>query len=236
MLRIKNLNLIKKQTNILHTISIECAPGTITALIGKSGAGKTSLLKCVGQLDQTYCGSVEFNAKDLIKFSQKEKAELIGFVFQQFNLFPHMTILENCSNPLRIVKKYDTKKADSIALATLEKFGLKNLADSYPINISGGQQQRAAIARALCFNPQIICLDEPSSALDPENTALLITTLKTLAQAGTTIVLSSQDMPFVKAIADKIVMLENGTVAEEYSKDKQAKDDSKISNFMDFMN
>lgn len=236
MLRIKNINLTKKQTNILNNLSLECSPGSIIALIGKSGAGKTSLLKCIGQLDQTYCGTIEFNNQNLKNYTQKEKAELIGFVFQQYNLFPHMTILENCSNPLRIVKKYDIKKANEIAYSMLEKFGLKNLADSYPINLSGGQQQRAAIARTLCFNPKIICLDEPSSALDPENTALLISILKDLAKAGTTILLSSQDMPFVKAIADKIVLLENGSLIDECDMQEKLQTGSKISKFMDFMN
>jgi len=236
MLRIKNINLAKKQTTILSNISLECTPGTITALIGKSGAGKTSLLKCIGQLDQAYSGSIEFDNQDLKNFSQKNKAELIGFVFQQYNLFPHMTVLQNCSNPLRIVKKYDKYKADTIALTHLEKFGLKNLTDSYPVNLSGGQQQRAAIARALCFNPKTICLDEPSSALDPENTALLIATLKALSRSGTIIVLSSQDMLFVKAIADNIIMLEDGNLVEEWNIDDLKQANSKIGNFMDFMN
>jgi len=233
MLRIKNINLTKKQNRILDDITLECSPGMITTLIGKSGAGKTSLLKCIGQLDRTYQGLIEYKAQDLKNYNFKEKANLIGFVFQQYNLFPHMTIIENCANPLRIVKKYDKQKAEKIAYEMLEKFGLKNLADTYPVNLSGGQQQRAAIVRTLCFNPNIICLDEPSSALDPENTKLLITTLKELANIGTTVVLSSQDMPFVKSIANKIILLEDGKLIDECNMKAQFKPDSRITIFMD---
>lgn len=232
MLRIKNINLTKKQNRILDNITLECSPGTITTLIGKSGAGKTSLLKCIGQLDRTYTGLIEFDAQDLRNYNYGEKAELVGFVFQQYNLFPHMTIIENCSNPLRIVKKYDKQKAEKIACEMLEKFGLKNLANSYPVNLSGGQQQRAAIIRTLCFNPKIICLDEPSAALDPENTALLKAVLKELADTGATIILSSQDMPFVKSIADTIVLIENGQIIEKCDI-KNLKQSSKICGFMD---
>jgi len=236
VLQIKKIDLTKKQNLILTDISLDCAPGTITTLIGKSGAGKTSLLKCIGQLDPAYSGLVEFNGKDLRKFTHKEKAELIGFVFQQYNLFPHMTVINNCTNPLRIVKKYDENQALAIAQPILEKFGLKKLANVYPMNLSGGQQQRVAIARALCFNPNIICLDEPSAALDPENSMLLITTLKDLAKSGTTILLSSQDMPFVKGIADVIVMLEDGKLIEKCNIQDIKQKSSKISNFLDLMN
>jgi polar amino acid transport system ATP-binding protein len=215
MLRIKNINLTKKQNRILNDISLECPPGMITTLIGKSGAGKTSLLKCIGQLDRTYSGTIEFETQDLRNYDNKAKAELIGFVFQQYNLFPHMTILENCSNPLKIVKQMDKESAEKIAHEMLEKFGLKNLADAYPVNLSGGQQQRVAIVRTLCFNPRIICLDEPSSALDPENTALLVTTLKDLANNGIMIILSSQDMLFVKSVTSTIAMIENGQLVEK---------------------
>lgn len=235
MLRIKNINLTKKQNRILDNISLECSPGIITTLIGKSGAGKTSLLKCVGQLDRTYSGLIEYENRDLTNYNFKEKAELIGFVFQQYNLFPHMTITENCANPLRIVKKYDKQKAEKVASEMLEKFGLKNLANTYPVNLSGGQQQRVAIVRTLCFDPKIICLDEPSSALDPENTMLLINTLKELASLGKIVLVSSQDMSFVKAVAHMLVMIENGKITEK-SDIQNLKQNSKISNFMNLMN
>lgn len=236
MLRIKNINLTKKQTNILNNISLECSAGTINIFIGKSGAGKTSLLKCIGQLDRTYLGKIEFNDQDLKNYSQKDKAELLGFVFQQYNLFPHMTIIENCTNPLIVVKKFNMQKSRDIAYDMLEKFGLTKFANLYPTNLSGGQQQRAAIARTLCFNPKVICLDEPSSALDPENTALLISLLKDIAKTGAIILLSSQDMPFVKAIADKIIMLEEGNLIETCNIQDLKQKSSKISTFMDMMN
>lgn len=236
MLRIKNVGLTKKQNSILHEISLECIPGTITVFIGKSGAGKTSLLKCVGQLDTSYSGIIEFKDQNIKNIPLKEKADLIGYVFQQYNLFPHMTILENCTNPLRIVKKHSIKQAESIALTQLERFGLKKLAHAYPMNLSGGQQQRAAIVRALCFEPKIMCLDEPSAALDPENSMLLISILKELGKAETTIMLSTQDMPFAKAIADFIVMLEDGKIVEINRIEEAKQPHSKIGNFIDFMN
>lgn len=233
MLRVKNVNLTKKGRPILKDISFDCEPGKITVLIGKSGAGKTSLLKCIAQLEKSYSGSIEFDEKNIKDIPQNARAELIGFVFQQFNLFPHMTVLENCAQPLEIVKKYDKAKSIKIAQDMLGAFGLKNLECSYPNNISGGQQQRVAIVRTLCFDPKIICLDEPTSALDPQNTTILAEMLKSLSNKGTTIILSSQDVYFVKAIADRVILLEDGCLIEEGDSEAiQLAVKNKISSFL----
>lgn len=232
-LKLSNISLTKNERLILNDLSFTCAPGSINTLIGSSGAGKTSLLKCLGQLDTTYEGMMTLGSVDLKICTQQEKSGLIGFVFQQYNLFPHMSVLENCTNPLKIVKGFTEREARDLAYTQLERFALEKLADRSPINLSGGQQQRVAIARALCLQPQILCLDEPSAALDPQNTALLTQTLRQLAKDGTTIVLSSQDMTFTKAVTDTILLMDNGTIAETCSATAICESNA-IKNFIDF--
>lgn len=217
MIRIENLFLsgTKRDEPILQDISCVFDQGKITFLTGKSGAGKTSLLRCIALLRNDYQGRIVANSVDIKTLSNLQRAETIGFVFQQFNLFPQLTALENCTAPLRRVLKLPAKKAVNRAKKLFEMLDIADLSDRYPIRLSGGQQQRVAIARALCFNPEFLLLDEPTSALDPENTAILGDQLRLLATQGKTVIIASQDIPFVKAYADKTVVINRGLVCAQ---------------------
>ncbi len=201
----------------LKNIDFHIPKGRITALIGKSGAGKTSLLKCIGSLIRFYTGNILCNNLDIKKLTPKNRANLIGFVFQQFNLFPHMTAMENCMQPLKVVYGLSKKEAHARALKKLQLVDMEQHAHKLPHELSGGQQQRVAIARALCLKPQVLLLDEPTSALDPENTLQLLSVLKHLVEVtNITIVLASHDMRFVRHILDNIYLLDHGSIIEAY--------------------
>lgn len=216
MVTLKNIKLRLQDKIILHDISAHLPQGKITVFVGKSGAGKTSLFKCMVHLLTEYEGTIVYQNKSLKKLSAKQRAQMVGFVFQQFHLFPHMTVLQNCVQPQIGILGQDTVKAKSKALLLLEKFGLQELVQSYPHQLSGGQQQRVAIARALCLNPNILLFDEPSSSLDPQTTHELALLLKELSQQGVTIGVCSHDMPFVKEVFDKAYLLEQGMVVDHY--------------------
>ncbi len=195
---------------ILNQISLTINSQSITTLIGKSGAGKTTLLRSIAGLEGIKQGEILINNKNILNLSVQERAQMIGFVFQDFNLFPHMTVLENCMQPLMVIKKLSKKNALQQALASLNHFDMTAYQTSYPTQLSGGQKQRVAIARALTLGPKILLLDEPSSALDPENTSILIKLLKSLCNEGITIVLASQDMAFIKNIQADVILVANG--------------------------
>jgi polar amino acid transport system ATP-binding protein len=218
MLKGKNVTL-KLDTNIiLNDISFEIKGENITAFIGKSGAGKTSLLKCMVNLYKNYTGCITFQDKNIKDIFDKERAKIIGFVCQHFNLFPHMTFLNNCIHPMLLVlgiSKEDAIKKTEKILQALEILQLKNM---YPENISGGQQQRVAIARALCLGSEILLLDEPTSALDPQSTKSLVVLLKDLCSKKVKIIFSSHDMNFVKSVADHVYFLEDGKILDFYDK------------------
>ncbi len=200
---------------ILNQISLTIAPERITVLVGKSGAGKTTLLRCIAGLEGISQGDLLVDNKDLLNLSAQERAQLIGFVFQDFNLFPHMTVLENCMQPLIIVKRMNQKEAEQKALTILEHFDMAGYLTSYPAQLSGGQKQRVAIARALVLGPKILLLDEPSSALDPENTAILAKFLKQLSSEGITVIMASQDIDFVERIQGNIILISHNAVKKQ---------------------
>lgn len=210
MLVVQNLSY----KTILKDLSLSLSPGSITALIGKSGAGKTTMLECITQLKRSYTGSVTFKQTDIKALSCQQRAQTIGLVFQQFNLFEHLTALENCIQPLIVTKQLSRTQAYEKALSMLTYFDMQEHKDKYPTQLSGGQQQRVAIARALVLEPQVLCLDEPTSALDPENSALLAELLKKLSMQGITILVSSQDMEFVKSAAQEVAFLKDGTLID----------------------
>lgn len=200
---------------LLENISCSAQAGRITILVGKSGAGKTTLLRTIAGLNSfDYEGSIVVDGVALSTCTSVQRASLVGFVFQDFNLFENLTVLENCVSPMIVVKKQSRSFAVTQAFGFLEQLGIALLHDAYPKNLSGGQRQRVSIARALCLGSKTLLLDEPTSALDPENTSRLVDILKGLCQQDIAILLSSQDMNFVKKIGDVVYLLEDGRLVD----------------------
>lgn len=213
MLIVKQLLVSLQNHLVLKDLSCTLLPGRITAFIGPSGAGKTTLLKSLVGLVPVRAGQVVVNGSELINLSLKQRSEVLGYVFQDFNLFPHLTILQNCLEP-QLVHGRTLAQATELALKNLQGLGMQEFACKYPAQLSGGQQQRVAIARALCLQPQILLLDEPTASLDPHNTDLLAQILKKLVAQGLTIGLSSQDMSFVRKIFDRVYYMQAGQIVE----------------------
>jgi len=218
MLKLNNLSVTKKKGGkakvILEDISIDVPSNRVTLLIGKSGSGKTTILRCLANLERLYTGEIYYKGSKINKIVQKKRSQIIGFVSQSYSLFPHMNVMDNCASPLRLTLRLDKKKAyeevnKSLALLDMEKY-----AHSYPHELSGGQQQRVAIARCLGLNPSFILLDEPTSALDPENVNNLICIINDLLNKNKGLIISSQDMSFVSKVKDRIFFLEHGKISE----------------------
>ncbi|MBI2345026.1 amino acid ABC transporter ATP-binding protein [Candidatus Dependentiae bacterium] len=213
MITVKNLSLYLNSQKILNNLSFEIITKSITTFIGKSGAGKTTLLKTIAGLYAIPDNTILIQNQDLKAISEKQRSKYIGFVFQNFNLFPHMTVLQNCIDPL-LIQKVSLQKALLIAQEKLTLLGMDNFKDKYPKELSGGQQQRIAIARALCLDPIVLLLDEPTASLDPINTEILVAILKKLVENGVSVITSSQDMNFVNQIFDHVYFMQDGKIIE----------------------
>lgn len=207
-----NISLVLDQKTILNNVTFQMPKGTITAFIGPSGAGKTSLIKCIANLYDHYTGTLLYDGIPVKNLLSKERAQAIGFIFQQFNLFDHFTVLENCSYALVKLHDIPPSKAQETVLEILHMLNMAAYKDCYPAKLSGGQQQRVAIARALCLQPRILLLDEPTSALDPQATRAVAQLLKKLCKDSITIGISSHDMDLVHAVADIIYCIEDGQI------------------------
>lgn len=203
---------------VLKEISFELKKGRITTFMGQSGAGKTTLLKCVANLHSSYEGVITCNGEDIRKFDPVERASRIGFVLQQFHLFPHLSVLGNCTYALVNAMGMEETEAEKRAIGTLDSLGMENFIQAFPSQLSGGQQQRVAIARALVLHPHILLLDEPTSALDPESKLSLESLLLDLNKKGITIALSSHDMPFIRKMMDVVYFMEQGELIEEWDR------------------
>jgi len=199
-------------------VSTEIDPGEVVVIIGPSGAGKSTLLRCINNLEPIDSGHIIVDGVSITETPDinKVRAE-IGMVFQLFNLFPHLTALENITLAQRVVRKRGKDEAETIAHEQLAKVGIAEKWNSYPSQLSGGQQQRVAIARALAMNPKIMLFDEPTSALDPEMIKGVLDVMLDLAQEGMTMVVVSNEMGFVRAAADRIVFMDEGAIVEETS-------------------
>lgn len=223
MIRICNLSLIKTKKSVrktlLEDISLNISTERVTLFLGKSGSGKTSILRCLAQIERDYWGEIFCCGKRLDQIPQKERCQLIGFVPQSYALFPFMTVLENCAHPLRAVLGLSKKEAYSKVEELVPTLAMEKLLHSYPHELSGGQQQRASILRALLLNPMFLLLDEPTSALDPENTNLLVQILSRLKKEGKGIVIASQDMLFAQKICENVFFLEHGKITQHYDVD-----------------
>lgn len=217
IITVKNLKKSYNDLTVLNGIDLTVTKGEVVVLIGPSGCGKSTLLRCMNLLEEPTEGQVFFEKKELTgnQSDLNEQRQKMMMVFQQFNLFPHMTILENVSfGPLKL-KKLTKEEAEDKALALLERVGLADKAAQYPQQLSGGQKQRAAICRALAMEPDVILFDEPTSALDPEMVSEVLEVMKELAQSGMTMICVTHEMGFAKEVASRVIFLDNGLVAED---------------------
>ncbi|MGG1662530.1 amino acid ABC transporter ATP-binding protein [Brevibacillus sp. NRS-1366] len=216
-IQVKDLHKSYGKLEVLKGIDCEIQEGEVVCVIGPSGSGKSTFLRCLNLLEQITSGQVLIGDYDIshAKTDINKVRTEVGMVFQQFNLFPHKTALENVMLAPVIVKNVSKEAAREKALELLEKVGLKEKADSYPGNLSGGQMQRVAIARALAMNPKIMLFDEPTSALDPELVGEVLNVMKDLAQEGMTMVVVTHEMGFAREVADRVIFMDQGYIIEE---------------------
>lgn len=217
MIKIENVYKSFGDNEVLKDINLHIKPGEVVVIIGPSGSGKSTLLRCMNRLEKVSSGKVTADGYDLclkntnINFIRTE----IGMVFQQFNLFPHKTVMDNiCLGPVE-VRKVSRKEAEKTALMLLEKVGLKEKAFAYPDQLSGGQQQRIAIARSLALNPKALLFDEPTSSLDPELVGDVLDVMKKLAKEGMTMAVVTHEMGFAREMADRVIFMADGRIVEE---------------------
>ncbi|TQN60548.1 amino acid ABC transporter ATP-binding protein [Agrobacterium tumefaciens] len=222
MIELRNIEKRFGDAVILKDVSLQFPEGSVTALVGPSGGGKSTLLRCINLLEQPTSGSVRVGS-ETVEFHPGRKARWqdiqtirrqTGMVFQNFQLFPHRTAIENVMEGLLVVQKWTKEKAEARAMELLQKVGMAHKANAWPANLSGGQQQRIAIARALAPSPQVLLCDEPTSALDPELAAEVVDVLGQLAREGTTMVMATHDLRLASQVSNQVVFLEAGKVVE----------------------
>ena len=214
-------NVVKKFNNleVLKGIDLDVAPGEVVVIIGPSGSGKSTFLRCMNCLEVADSGIITINGKivEPKESSLNKLRQEIGMVFQQFNLFPHRTVMENIIEAPVLLKKRTKDQAKKHGMELLKKVGLVEKADEYPNRLSGGQKQRVAIARALAMEPKIMLFDEPTSALDPELVGEVLTVMKQLAKEGMTMVVVTHEMGFAKEVADRVIFMDGGYIVEQGS-------------------
>ena len=216
MIEIKNLHKSFGHIEVLKGVDVSIAEKEVVVIIGPSGSGKSTLLRCMNYLEEPTSGTIVVNNMKLDKHADINKIrENIGMVFQRFNLFPHMTVLENITLAPMKVLKISKKEAVETAMDLLQRVGLKEKATAYPSQLSGGQQQRVAIARALAMKPKVMLFDEPTSALDPEMVTEVLDVMKKLAQQGMTMVVVTHEMGFAREVGDRVLFVDEGKIIEE---------------------
>ena len=216
MIDIKNLHKSFGEHEVLKGIDLHINPQEVVVIIGPSGSGKSTLLRCMNLLEAPTSGSVVVDGIDLTGDSDINKArEEIGMVFQRFNLFPHMTVLQNITLAPIKVRNMAKAEAEQIARELLERVGLADKADAYPPQLSGGQQQRVAIARALAMRPKVMLFDEPTSALDPEMVNEVLDVMKSLANEGMTMAVVTHEMGFAREVGDRLLFVDGGNIIEQ---------------------
>jgi polar amino acid transport system ATP-binding protein len=216
IIKISDVHKHFRNVHALRGVSLEVFQGEVIVIVGPSGSGKSTLLRCINRLEEYDAGSI---VVDGIPLDSAENINAVrqevGMVFQSFNLFAHLTVMENITLAQRIVRKRDKAEANEIARALLKKVGIPEKEDSYPIQLSGGQQQRVAIARALAMNPKIMLFDEPTSALDPEMIKEVLDVMLDLAREGMTMVVVSHEMGFARAACNRAIFMDEGLIVEE---------------------
>lgn len=223
MIRVENVSKQFNKTRALKNVSLEVNKGDIISLIGPSGSGKSTLLRCIHGLEHVDSGKIYMDDEWMSPDDEKKfraQRNRMGFVFQHFNLFPNMSVLQNCKlAQVEVLNKTD-EEAEKTALEYLDKVGLLEKKDAYPNNLSGGQKQRVAIARALCMNPDIMLFDEPTSALDPEMIKEVLEVMKDLGKQGMTMVVVTHEMGFARKVGTRVVFLDQGEIVEENTSEK----------------
>jgi len=225
ILQIENLHKKFKDVEVLKGVDLLLATGDVVSIIGSSGSGKTTLLRCVNMLEEFHQGRILIDGEEIGYSGPQHKARkeseiarqraMTGMVFQQFNLFPHMTAQRNVTLGLTKVKKLPAAEANAVAEKWLARVGLKDRRDHFPGQLSGGQQQRVAIARALCMNPRIMLFDEPTSALDPEMIKEVLDVMVDLAEEGMTMVVVTHEMGFARQVANRVIFMDAGQIIEQ---------------------
>lgn len=218
MIEIKNLHKSYNKNEILKGVDLKVEKSEVVVIIGPSGSGKSTLLRCVNYLEIPTSGTITINGETIDRSVNINtiRAE-VGMVFQHFNLFPHMTVIENIILAPMKVKGISEEEARKTALDLLDRVGLKEKADSYPSQLSGGQQQRVAIARALAMKPMVMLFDEPTSALDPEMVNEVLDVMKELAESGMTMMVVTHEMGFARQVADRVLFVDGGKILEQGS-------------------
>ena len=219
IINIENVNKWFGDFQVLKDINLEVQPKQKIVVCGPSGSGKSTLIRCINRLEEHQEGKIIVDGTELsenTKNIEQIRAE-VGMVFQQFNLFPHLSILDNCTLAPIWVKKMPKKQAEELAMQQLEQVQIADQAHKYPGQLSGGQQQRSAIARALCMKPKIMLFDEPTSALDPEMIKEVLDAMVNLAKGGMTMIVVTHEMGFAKEVADEVIFMDEGMIVEKNS-------------------
>ena len=217
IISVKDLKKTFRENEVLKGVSIDIFKGDVVCVIGASGSGKSTFLRCLNMLEVPTGGNIFFENTDLTDKNTDLNLhrQKMGMVFQQFNLFPHMTILENLTCAPMMLKNVPKEQAEEKAISLLARVGLADRASSYPNQLSGGQKQRVAIVRALCMEPEVMLFDEPTSALDPEMVGEVLDVMRELASEGMTMVVVTHEMGFAREVSNRVIFLDDGVIAEE---------------------
>jgi polar amino acid transport system ATP-binding protein len=217
VISVKNLTKSFNGLEVLKGISTEIKQGDVVCVIGPSGSGKSTFLRCLNRLETPDSGEILFNGEDLCspKANLNLHRQKMGMVFQQFNLFPHMTVLENLTCAPLMLGKMNKTEAEAMAMELLGRVGLADRAGEYPNKLSGGQKQRVAIVRALCMDPEVMLFDEPTSALDPEMVGEVLDVMKDLARKGMTMIVVTHEMGFAREVSNRVLFMDEGIIMED---------------------
>ncbi|GKW50032.1 amino acid ABC transporter ATP-binding protein [Halomonas sp. NCCP-2165] len=220
IVRMRKLNKHFGSLHVLKNIDLEVMPGEVVVIIGASGSGKSTLIRCINGLEEFQDGHIMVDGKDLLPHGKGAQAlqrirTEVGMVFQQFNLFPHLSVRDNVTLAPLKVRGVSAAQADESAERLLDRVGIRDQADKYPSQLSGGQQQRVALARALAMEPRLMLFDEPTSALDPEMIGEVLDAMRELAREGMTMIIVTHEMGFAREVADRVIYVHKGEIAEE---------------------
>ncbi|MDA9460423.1 Amino acid transport ATP-binding protein [Enterococcus mundtii 3F] len=219
IIEIKHLSKRFGENEVLKDISMTVNKGEVVTIIGSSGSGKSTFLRCINLLEKPSGGEIIYNNENVLapKYNLPKYRTNVGMVFQSFNLFNNMNVLENCMSGQTTVLKREKEHARKVAIENLEKVGMRQYVEARPSQLSGGQKQRVAIARALSMDPDVMLFDEPTSALDPEMVGEVLNTIKDLAHTGLTMIIVTHEMEFAKEVSDRVIFMDKGVIAEEGS-------------------